>query len=207
MSSPVARGEEALQQAAPLTEGQVGARSPTENVDRIREILFGSQMREYGQRFAQIEERLLHETGELKADVRCRLDSLEAYTKQELSQLSERLGTERTERTESAARISQDLTDSVKSLEKRLMQAEDRAGRDLREFRQLTFDHLKGLLDDLTQRIGTLQESQNRRIDEMSSTTVDRLAFANLLSELALRIRGEFAVQGMGDSTDAGENR
>jgi hypothetical protein len=206
MSAPVAPEEESVQQAV-LAEGQTRASGPTENVDQIREILFGSQMREYGQRFANIEERLLHETGELKADVRRRLESLEAYTKQELSELAERLGTERTERSESAGRISQDLTDSVKSLERRLMQADDRVSRDLRDLRQLTLNHLKGLLDDLAQRIGMSEERQNRRLEELSSTTVDRLALANLLAELALRMRGEFGVQGMGDSTDAGANR
>ena len=38
------------------------------NVDKIRDILFGSQMRDYDKKFARIEERLLKETADLREE-------------------------------------------------------------------------------------------------------------------------------------------
>ena len=73
---------------------------PTQNVDRIREILFGPQIREYGKRFTRIGEHIAQEISEIKAEVRRRLDSLEAYTRQEDNELAEHLRIERSQRTD-----------------------------------------------------------------------------------------------------------
>ena len=53
------------------------------NIDKVRDILFGGQMRDYDRRFQKLEERLLQETSELKDDVRKRLAALEQFMKQE----------------------------------------------------------------------------------------------------------------------------
>src|SRR5438067_8037722 len=45
--------------AAPIPDQGIG------NVDKIREILFGSQIREYESRFARLEERLVDELADL----------------------------------------------------------------------------------------------------------------------------------------------
>ena len=170
---------------------------PTENVDRIREILFGSQMREYGQRFAQLEERLLRETSELKNEVRRRVDSLEAYARQELGCLSDRQNTERAERADAVDRVARDLIESTRALERRLVQSDEQMSKDLRELRQTMMDRDRSLSDELTQCVGKLEMLQNRRMEDLRTSTVDRQALANLLGEVALRIRGDFHVPGM----------
>jgi arginyl-tRNA synthetase len=163
-------------------------------------------MREYGQRFALLEGRLTQEIAELKTEVRRRLDSLEAFTRQEANQLDERLQTERRERTESADQVSRSLADSVKSLEKCLMQSDERQAKDLRELRQLTLDRLKSLLDDLTVQINTRESFHNRQIEELRANAVDRFAFAGLLTEVAVRIR-ESGAAGLGEASDGGTKR
>jgi hypothetical protein len=59
------------------------------NVDKIRDILFGSQMRDYEKKFARVEERPARETGELREEIRRRFASLEAYMKNELTALAD----------------------------------------------------------------------------------------------------------------------
>jgi hypothetical protein len=171
-----------------------------ETVERIREILFGPQIREYGQRLSRIEERLSQETTELKAEVRRRLDALDAFTRQEMSDLRESLRIERGERTESAARLSQSLADSIKSLERRLTESDERMANGLREFRQATFERIKSVLDDLTERISKLEASQNRHLEELRDRSIDRFEFAGLLTELGLRVRGELVMNGLVES-------
>jgi hypothetical protein len=180
---------------------------PSENVDRIREIIFGTQMREYGQRFAQLEERLLRETGELKTEVRRRLDSLEAYTRQEVEALSKRLGAERNERVEATDRLSRDAADSNRSFERRLSQSDEQVSNDMRELRQLLLDRHRALSDELTQCLSKLELLQNRRLDELRGNAVDRVALASLLGEVALRIQGESLVSNVEDTLSAGASR
>src|SRR6516165_3498440 len=71
------------------------------NVDKIRDILFGANMREYEKRFARLEERLTKSSDALREDLKKRFDSLETFVREEMESLNQRLKTEKTERTES----------------------------------------------------------------------------------------------------------
>src|SRR4051812_14459636 len=53
------------------------------NIDKIRDILFGVQMRDYEKRFSRLEERLLKESADLRDETRKRFDSLENFVKSE----------------------------------------------------------------------------------------------------------------------------
>jgi hypothetical protein len=204
--NPQEAGNESAVLSVPIQNAHtnVGA---SENVDRIREILFGSQMREYEQRFAQLEERLLRETGELKMEVRRRLDSLETYTRQEVEALSNRLRTERSERTETLDRISRDAAEATRAVEGRLVQLDEQVSKDMRDLRQLVLERHRGLSDELAQSISRLELLQNRRLEELRGSAVDRMALASLLAEVALRIRGESLVSGVEDTLSAGAGR
>jgi len=186
---------------------QAGTANPAENVDRIREILFGSRMREYTQRFLQIEERLAREAAELKAEVGRRLESADARSRQETDSLADRLNAERGERAESTDRISRELSDSVRLLDRRVRQTSDQIARDLRELRQFTLERHKSLSDEVTQALAAQRTLESRRMDEMRASAVSRFDLADLLTELALRLRGEFHVPGEGNSADGGEDK
>src|SRR6516165_11902893 len=71
------------------------------NVDKIRDILFGANMREYEKRFARLEERLTKSSDALRDDLKKRFDTLESYVREEMDSNNQRLKLEKTERTES----------------------------------------------------------------------------------------------------------
>src|SRR5437879_3236643 len=70
-------------------ENEAEARTPqlmpsgAGNVDKIRDILFGNQMRDYETRFARLEETVAKETAEMRESSRRRFDQLEQYIKRE----------------------------------------------------------------------------------------------------------------------------
>ena len=66
------------------------------NVDKIRDILFGSQMRDYDKRFARVEERLVKDAAALREEIKKRIDGLESFVHQEVESLGQRLKNERT---------------------------------------------------------------------------------------------------------------
>jgi hypothetical protein len=181
--------------------------NPAENVDRIREILFGAYMREYAQRFLQMEERLARETGDLKAEFIRRMESCESHHQQQSESLASRLHAERTERTESVERVAREITDSVRLLDRRIRQADEQATKDLRELGELLLDRHRSLSDQLAQSIATAAAAHTRRVEELRASVVDRFTLADMLSEFALRLRGEFRIPGEGDSTNAGVDR
>src|SRR5271167_922600 len=105
------------------------------NVDKIRDILFGSNMREYEKRFARLEERLTKSSEALREDLKKRFDTLESYVSEELESLGTRLKTEKAERAESLKELTRETRDTAKTQEKKLSQLEeqlDAAQADLR---------------------------------------------------------------------------
>ena len=79
------------------------------NIDKIREILFGTNMRDYDARFARLEATLLKESADLRESTRRRFETLEAYLKKELEILNGRVKTEREERADVVGQNSHDL--------------------------------------------------------------------------------------------------
>src|SRR3979409_2455156 len=89
----------------------------SQNVDRIRDILFGPQMREYDGRFQRLEERLTLEANNLRWDIQKRLEAIEAFMRGETESLGNRLTNEQTERAQTLERISRDLAEAAKHLQ------------------------------------------------------------------------------------------
>src|SRR3984885_9783639 len=116
MASPAKSGPN----SNPELEGHEGA-----NVDKIRDILFGSQMRDYDKRFGRLEERLAKAADALRDDLKKRFDSLESFVQQEVESLHQRLKTEKAERVETLKDLTRETRDSAKSLENRLSQVDE----------------------------------------------------------------------------------
>src|SRR3954466_6486844 len=103
------------EQNAQLPQTQV-LRGGAGNVDKIRDILFGSQMRDYESRFARLEETLIKETLEIRETNRRRFDQLESYIRKEFETVQTRIKSERDERSDTAAQQSRELKDLGESL-------------------------------------------------------------------------------------------
>ncbi|MDB6154653.1 MAG: hypothetical protein JWL90_3106, partial [Chthoniobacteraceae bacterium] len=71
--------------------GRNGGIDESGNVDRIRNILFGSQMRDYDGRFQRLEEKLVRDAAELRVDLQKRIEGLEEFIKSEVESLATRL--------------------------------------------------------------------------------------------------------------------
>src|SRR5262249_16873637 len=110
------------------------------NLDKVRDILFGTHMREVERRFARLEERLIKDTNALKDNVKRRLDALESYIRQETEALAGQLKSEHEDRSESDERSSQELKDTARALERRISSVDDQSSKGQREMRQLMLE-------------------------------------------------------------------
>src|SRR5271163_3800652 len=95
------------------------------NVDKIRDILFGSQMRDYEKRFVRLEERMTKASDALRDDLKKRTDALESFVQQEMEALSQRVNKEKAERGEALKELTREARDTGKSLEHKLSAIEE----------------------------------------------------------------------------------
>ena len=80
------------------TEPESGA-----SLEKVRDLLFGVQMRDYEQKFARLEERIAKETSDFRDEVRKRLSAIEAIIQREVDSLSDRLKAEQDNRANATA--------------------------------------------------------------------------------------------------------
>src|SRR5215217_8688222 len=90
-----------------------------ESLDKVRDILFGGQMRAVESRLQGLEERIMREQATMRTDFVKQLADIDATAKREAQVLGERLAAERTKRTEELKALSSELKESLRSLEKR----------------------------------------------------------------------------------------
>src|SRR5580698_9251305 len=84
------------------------------NVDKIRDILFGSQMRDYEKRFVRLEETVTKAIETLREDMTKRLDTLGSYIKEETDSLGSRIKAEKSERSEGLKEVAREMKDTGK---------------------------------------------------------------------------------------------
>lgn len=166
------------------------------NVDRIRNILFGSQMRDYDGRFRKLEERLAREAGEQRSDVQKRLDALETFMKGEVATMTERVRTEQNERTQAIERIARDLGETAKGLETKIRGLDEHAAKEVRDLRQQLLDQSKALSAEIKEKSDHLKAGLDHEAQEIRGAMTGREALAEMFQEVALRLKNEFRVPG-----------
>lgn len=182
--------------AAETSEPPVTVQSGADNVDRIREILFGGQMRDYERKFARLEERVAKESSDLRADVKRGLEALEVYVGKEVDSLAERLMAEQADRVNAVKELGGELKALTQTLEQRAAQLDDQIAKGQRELRQQIFDESKNASAEIRRNTEDLTAAVARESRELREEKADRVALASLFSELALRLSGEFELPG-----------
>ena len=182
--------------ASENAETRNGTIEETGKVDRIRDILFGSQMRDYDSRFQRLDERLTREAAEARADTQKRLEALETFLKGALESLTNRLNTEQFARGHAVEKLAQDLTEATKMLELGTKNLGEHADREFHALRQQLLDQSKALGDEIREKHGQVKADLDREAEQIRGAMTGRESLAEMLSEVALRLKNEFRVPG-----------
>ena len=168
---------------------------PTEtgSVDKIRDLIFGNQMKDYEKRFVRLEEGLQRQVKEMGDATNNRLDSIEAFIKKEIEALSDRLKTEQTMRVESAKELSREIKDSTLLISKNIEQLEEKQSKDSRDLRQQLLDMSKNLSAEISKKQNEASKALDRAVKELDEDKVARSTLSELLMELAVRTSNELA--------------
>jgi hypothetical protein len=175
---------------------ETGADAGTGNIDKIREIIFGSNMRDYELRFARLEEAVRKESVDMREAMRQRLETLESFVHKELAALESRLKTERDERSENHSRLANELSGASASIFKKIGEFESQEAQAKREIRSDLLQQSKELTEALRVKSEELVALFERRAGELHHSKTDRAALAGMFNELALRLTDQFRVTG-----------
>ena len=166
------------------------------NVDKIREILFGGNMRDYDKRFSRLEERLTKESADLRAETKKLVDSLETFVKKEFEALSSRLESEQKSRNEAVQDVAQELRYTAKALDTKLAQFDTQTTQAQRDLREQILDQSKTLSEEIRQKNDEVATILDRRLKELNHEKTDRASLSALFTEVALRLNNDFKIPG-----------
>lgn len=173
-------------------EGYSAAEPADDNIDKIRDIIFGGQMRDYDRRFSRLEERLIKDSADLRSETTRRLEDLEQFVRSELEVLTKRLSGDSNSHTESIHKLSDAMRETAQSFERKISEFDENHNRAESDLRQQLLNLSKNFSEDL-QRVQ--QESSaklERESAELRDDKVDRAALAELFGEFAMRLNGDF---------------
>jgi hypothetical protein len=173
-----------------------GGASEAGNVDKIREILFGGQMRDYDKRFTRLEERLLKESAELREGTKRSFEALEMFVKNEFEALANRLEAEQQSREGSVQGVSRELHDAIKSLDTKLTQFNNQSTQAQRDLRQQLLDQSKSLNEEIRRKHDDVSATLERELAGLNHEKADRASLSALFTELALRLNNDFKIPG-----------
>jgi DNA repair exonuclease SbcCD ATPase subunit len=162
-----------------------------QNVDKIRDILFGSQMRDYEKRFVRLEERVTKASEALRDDMKKRVDALESFVQAEMEALGQRMNKEKAERAEALKELTREARDSARSLEHKLSGLEEQLAGAQGDLRARILDQSKSLGAEIRKAQSELESALEREATILRHEKTDRETLGDLFSELGLRLRGE----------------
>jgi chromosome segregation ATPase len=161
-----------------------------ESLDKVRDILFGGQMRAVETRLKGVEERMLREHDALRADLGKQLGELDSFSKREFQALGERLAAERAKRTEDLKALAGEIKEALRGLEKRHAKLEEATSEADAGLRDQLLLQAKAAAAELAKLAERLSAELHRSHHELNATKTDSAALSTLFSDLASRLGG-----------------
>ncbi len=174
-------------------EDAVGAAG---NVDKIRDILFGGQMRDYDRRFETLHKQFERDLGRAQSEFDKRVTSFESYTKKELEKLTAKYLQEKKERVEASKQMERLLKEGLKDLEDKLSAMDEYVTTENADLRSEIHDSKKEIVADMKSLFEELTEFTRTGQEALNDVKIDRAELSSMLTEMAMRITRDFTLPG-----------
>jgi hypothetical protein len=197
MARPENQRAENGRKAVPVPTARTADPTPNEtaaapeSLDKVRDILFGGQMRAVESRLQGLEERLMREQSSMRTDFNKQLADIDASAKRDAQTLNERLVAERTKRTEELKTLSSELREILKSLEKRHVKLEELSGMADAEIRDTMLQQSRAITAEIERLSQRVSADLNREVTALRTDKTDVAAIVSVFSDMATRLSGE----------------
>jgi hypothetical protein len=164
------------------------------NLEKVKEILFGSQSREYEKRFVRLEDRMQKEISTLKDDLAKNFNTLENYMKKEFELLNERQTKEQNDRSVADQKLMDELKSVSLTLENKALQLDEKFNKRSRELHEQILTQSRDLSEEIRQKHETISELLDKKAEELRIDKVERADLSELLMEMAMRLSNKVDV-------------
>jgi DNA repair exonuclease SbcCD ATPase subunit len=162
-----------------------------ENLDTVRDILFGGHMRSVEGRIARIEERLAREQAEMRTSIDKSLGTLEAFARSEIDALNERLRAERAQRTDELKALESSIRDTLKNLDKRLAQLDEATSTADADLRSQVLERQREAAANLKAATDTLAAELRLTERTLRAEKADISSLLSIFSNVAVKLSEE----------------
>lgn len=159
------------------------------SLEKVRDILFGAQSREFDQRVHALENRLLQESTNLREELTRSLEALKAHFTQEVSQLKDHIQKEEKGRTASLADVGQVIQTLGANIEDQLSQLRQQGSQQSSLLEQQITQQKSDITKNHLQHMANLQQQFQEGLQLVKTEKTDRAALAEMLMDLALRLK------------------
>lgn len=159
-----------------------------DNVDKIRDILFGNQMREFDRKFAQLEDRIASDFTAMRQENTYQIESLQNFVESEIEILSDKIASEEKTRVEQLDELDADLKKSVKQIDKKLVELGKSLDNLSRDTNQKILKQSQDHNAELSKQIEQSRKRMDEYKEELALGKVDKLALAEMLNGLAMQL-------------------
>ncbi len=165
------------------------------SIGQIRDILFGSQMRDYEKKFSRMEERLLKEGAGLRAEFGKRFEQLNSFVRQEIAALAEGIKNEQEKRTAAIQKLAQELAEGVAAFGQRTDALEKQLRETSTDLRQQLLEQSHNLSEDISHKYEQAASELVQTARELRESKIDRSMLADLFVEVAMNLNGDLAAK------------
>jgi len=158
------------------------------NLDKIRDILVGAQLRDQDRRFAQLEQYMIRDSAALRQDLQRRLDSLENSMKKEVESLASRLTQEHETRQGSVTHLTHEINQLGSALATKAQHLENQTARAQHELQEQIKTRASELAASITTHHAGLTQQLIKAVEDLRLAKIDRSSLAAILLEASQRL-------------------
>jgi DNA anti-recombination protein RmuC len=159
-----------------------------DNVDKIRDILFGNQMRDVDKRFASLEKSLANDLAALRKENALQLDSLKTFIESEIGILGSRLSAEENARIENIDDLEGQLKQQVRQIDKRIGDVSKAMDKNTSDTNQKILKQSQDFSKELNDQISDARERMDDHHQDLSGSKVGKNMLSELFNSLALQV-------------------
>ena len=165
--------------------------SEADNVDKIRDILFGNQMREVNQKFASMEKSLTNDLAAIRKEYALQIDSLKTYFESEIEILGSKLSAEEKSRIEDMDELDDRLKQQGKQIDKKISDLAKAMDKNTSDINQKILKQSQDFNAEMGAQISESRQRMDGYRDDLDQGKVDKLALSEMFSTLAIQINSD----------------
>lgn len=163
------------------------------NIDKIRDILFGVQVREFEQKISALETRFNSELKTIREESREKIEKLEQIVNREIGTLTDEIQGEKNSRADALRTVSGEIERTSNLLEEKFTKFSAVTARNEDEIRTQIRDRSVELEGSIRRKLEEIVAAVDQETKEIRDQKADRAALADLFTEMAMRLAKEFA--------------